>query len=163
MPHRRIFHATNPWNSLRPHVLVVACSDGRLQAPTDEFLRESLGIGSYDRLYLPGGPGALSEAGAEFSRASRSATELQFLLEAHQIEEVLLMYHGPAPGGPDLAVCADYRRVYGTYSVEQIRKQQETDTERILRGPLKNFPHENVRAYRLEVAADESLDVLNLL
>ena len=163
MPHRRIFHATNPWNSDRPHILVVACSDGRLQAPTDEFLRESLGIAHYDRLYLPGGPGALSEAGAEFNRASRTTVELQFLLEAHQIEHVILMYHGPAPGGPEMAVCADYRRVYSTFSAEQIRKQQETDTERILRGALNNFPHDNVRAYRLEVSDDESLDVLNLM
>ncbi len=163
MPHRQHFATTEPWNKNRPHILVVACSDGRLQEPLDEFLHDALGIVYYDRVYLPGGPGALSTAGQEFTRASRMTDELQFLIEAHQIEEVILIYHAPAPDGPEEAICADYRRVYRHLDAEEIRQQQVKDTEQILLGPLRNFPRERIHAYRLEVTGELGIDVRRIL
>ena len=46
------FISANTWIIERPHVLVVACSDGRYQKPLDEFLREHLNIVDYDRMYV---------------------------------------------------------------------------------------------------------------
>lgn len=163
MPKRGSFVPSRPWNPNRPHVLVVGCSDGRLQEPTDEFLNDRLGIAHYDRLYLPGGPGALAEAGIEFMRAARIREEFLFLLEAHQIEDIVLMFHGPAEDGPELAICADYRRIYRDYDAARIRKQQELDTEEILRGTLNNFPKEHIYVFRLEVAATQDIYVRSLL
>jgi hypothetical protein len=149
MPHREFFATSNPWNSNRPHVLVMACSDGRLQEPLDEFLNTALGISYYDRVLLPGGPGALAPSGTEFMRTAR-------------IEEIVLVYHSPAVGGPDLAICADYRRLYPTFDAERIRKQQEEDTDLILKGPLSSFPSEHVHAYRLEVTPELGIHVKKL-
>ena len=36
------------WQAVRPRVLVVACSDGRLQTATDDFLTDELGLTEYD-------------------------------------------------------------------------------------------------------------------
>jgi hypothetical protein len=162
MPETQLFPTANPWNPNRPHVLVVACSDGRLQEPLDDFLSRQLGISHYDRLYLPGGPGALSCAGVEFMRASRMADEIKFLIEAHKIEDVILMYHGPGEDGPDEAICADYRRIYRWLSAAEIRKQQERDTEEIILGPLRNFPKEHIHPFRMEVNAQLGIDVRSL-
>lgn len=140
----------------------MACSDGRLEGPLDEFLSQELGISNYDRLYLPGGPGALSPSGVEFMRSTRMTNELMFLIEAHQIEEVLLVYHGPGPDGPDVATCADYRRLYPYLDAGQIREQQAKDTEEILRGPLRKFPAEHVHPYRVEVNRQLGIDVRSL-
>jgi len=162
MPDGHVFQTANPWNAERPRVLVVACSDGRLQEPLDEFLGGALGVHSYDRLYIPGGPGALSQAGYEYLRASGIVDELNFLIRAHLIERVLLIYHGPAEDGPDEAVCADYRRIYPARDADWIRAQQEADTAAIVSGPLRNFPRENLQAYRLEVTDVLGIDVRQL-
>ena len=42
-----------PWDPARPHVLVVACSDGRLQEATDAFLDRVLGIRRCGRSRTP--------------------------------------------------------------------------------------------------------------
>src|SRR6187551_1717699 len=42
------------WTEERPHTLVVACSDGRLQEATDTFLGRELGLTQFDRFYMPG-------------------------------------------------------------------------------------------------------------
>jgi hypothetical protein len=139
--------------------MVVACSDGRLQEPLDEFLNVELGIAYYDRLYLPGGPGVLSFAAGHYVRASRMADELQFLIEAHQIEDLILVYHCSGEDGPDEAICADYRRNYLSFDARKIREQQEIDTSEIVRGPLRSFPTDRIQAYRLEVNAKLAIDV----
>src|SRR5262245_20796341 len=100
--------AQTAWNRQRPESLVVACSDGRLQENLDEFLEKSLGITDYDRLYAPGGPGALaSRSGAELLRPGQFQRDCQFLLRAHGIQYLFLIFHGPAADGPEEAVCGD--------------------------------------------------------
>lgn len=163
MSHPDFFATSKPWKIERPHILVVACSDGRIQEQVDEFLNEMLGISFYDRLYLPGGPGALSPITVEFLRASRMTDELKFLVKAHEIEEVILLYHGPAHDGPNESICADYSRIYSSFTAEQIRKQQERDTEEILKGPLRGFPSGKVHAYRLEVTGALGIDVVRIV
>jgi hypothetical protein len=44
------FISTNLWNIERPHVLVVACSDGRYQEALDEFLLQLVGHLSRSRM-----------------------------------------------------------------------------------------------------------------
>jgi len=163
MTETRPFHVQKPWEPMRPHVLVVACSDGRLQEPLDDFLNSALGIVNYDRLYLPGGPASLSPSASEYTRLASVTKEFHFLLDAHQIETVILTYHCSAEDGPEDAVCADYRRMYASYTAERIRKQQELDTEQILKGPLSDFKLKQILAYRMEVGADYEIDVKSLI
>jgi len=150
------FGTHHPWHLNRPHILVVACSDGRLQQAVDEFLNGHLGISEYDRLYLPGGPGALASSGMEFSRSERQRREFQFLLKAHEIEKVFLVFHGPLDEGPKDAICADYGRALGDVGIQRVRSEQEKDAKEIL---LRGFGHMNVdvRVFFCEVAADFSV------
>src|SRR4026209_2489832 len=59
------------WLPDRPSTLVIACSDGRLQEATDEFLAHHLQVTRYDRFYVPGGAGALAASGRDFLRAQQ--------------------------------------------------------------------------------------------
>lgn len=137
----------------RPQVLVVACSDGRLQCAVDEFLNEGLGISEYDRLMVPGGPGALAGHGFEYSRRDRMMGEMQFLIEAHGIRKLILMFHGPAEDGPEIAVCADYARARNTVDPARIRAAQEHDAQQLLRE-FAAFTTVDVSAVWAEVKAD---------
>jgi hypothetical protein len=115
---------------------VVACSDGRFGDEVEDFLQRRLGVPCYDRLYVPGGAGALAAGGAEFLRAQRFRSECQFLIEAHGIKRVILFFHGPAEEGPAEAVCGDYKRRLPTSTPNSVRRQQERDARQIIRDGL---------------------------
>jgi len=151
-----------PWNSERPNILVIACSDGRLQENLDDFLQNHLGITRYDRLYTPGGPGALAMSGVEFLRSEQFRRECAFLVEAHQVEEVFLVFHGPAADGPDEATCADYRRKFPRQSARDIRGQQEQDAAELLRRGFGWHKTARVHVWRCEVTAEGGVQFVNL-
>lgn len=146
------YQAQRPWKDSQYEALVVACSDGRFNEYIDEFLRFELGISCYDRLYVPGGGGALATSGAEFLRAHRILAECRFLIEAHAIRRAVLFFHGPAAGGPAEAICGDYLRRLPTSTVEGIRLQQERDARQVLRAGLG--PETSLESYRCEVTHD---------
>lgn len=144
----------------RPHVLVVACSDGRLQGAVDEFLSEGLGIKQFDRLYIPGGPAGLAGAPHEPNRCHHIRQEFFFLLEAHDIRELFLMFHGPATDGPRLAVCADYSRAMKTDDPTAILENQKGDALTLLQH-MRNFPKVNSRVLWAEVTADLRVQIVD--
>jgi len=147
------------WDPQRPHILVVACSDGRLQEATDVFLARALGVRQYDRLYVPGGGGALSASGREFIRAGQLRTECRFLVEAHRVDHLVLLFHGPATNGPAEATCADYRRKQSWANSDQIRSQQEADVRDLL-GRRNEFAGDaELSIFRFEVGGDGTLSV----
>ena len=155
-----IFETDRPWNPGRPETLVVACSDGRLQMEIDEFLAARLGISHYDRLYLPGGAGALASSGSDFLRAYDLSAQCRGLIAAHATRHVVLLFHGPAPGGPDEAVCLDYRRKLPGGSAEAIRAEQERDAHELLESGMG--PGVALSAYRCEVRPDGRMRVVPL-
>jgi hypothetical protein len=147
------------WEPQRPRILVVACSDGRLQEATDLFLARALGVRQYDRLYVPGGGGALSASGREFIRAGQLRAECRFLVEAHHVDHLVLLFHGPAVGGPAESTCADYRRKQSWANPDQVRAQQEADVRDLL-GRRSDFAGDaELSIFRFEVSADTSLSV----
>jgi hypothetical protein len=115
------------WTRVRSRALVVACSDGRLQGATDAFLADELGLTEYDRLYMPGGGGALAASGRDFIRAQQLRRECLYLVELHDIDRILLLFHGPTSDGPQDATCADYRRKAAGASAATIRERQARD------------------------------------
>lgn len=157
-----VYRSSTTWEAGRPHVLVAACSDGRLQEAVDEFLSEHLGIVAYDRLYLPGGPGALSTSGVEYMRSHTQKQELQFLVEVHEIEEVVLLFHGPTEGGPLDAVCADYARVIGKRERDAAASAQQSDLKELLEF-FGRYPGIRIHAYRCEVGPDHVVNFVDLL
>jgi len=151
-----------PWTAARPRVLVVACSDGRLQEATDAFLRDALDVHRYDRLYVPGGGGALSAARGEFMRSHEFRRECRFLVDAHLVEHLVLLFHGPADDGPSEAVCADYRRLQNWAPASQVRVQQAADVRDLLVRRDEFARSARLSIYRFEVTARRTLEVVTL-
>jgi hypothetical protein len=150
------------WSSARPNVLVVACSDGRLQEATDGFLANELGIVRYDRFYVPGGAGALVASGYDFARAQQMRRECRYLIALHSIGRIVLLMHGPVAGGPIEASCADYRRKLPRASVEQLREQQTVDASQLLRQRTKWAGLATVVVYRCEIDVHGAITFVDL-
>src|SRR5262245_43821027 len=139
------------WSPDRPSVLVVACSDGRLQEVTDAFLRDRLGIVRYDRLYAPGRAGALAHSGSDFMRARQMQHECRYLIELHQVEWTILLFHSPTPHGPIEAMCADYRRKIPWASMEMLRDRQVADAQELRHDARDWAGQSQVDIFRREV------------
>jgi hypothetical protein len=151
------------WFPDRPNTLVVACSDGRLQEATDEFLSYTLDIHRYDRLYVPGGGGALSVSGGDFLRAYQLRRECRYLVELHDVKQIVVLFHGPSPGGRIEAACADYRRKMPWASVAALREKQEQDVAD-LRDRREDWAGKaEMLAYRCEVSPNGSIHFTDLL
>lgn len=142
------------WQAVRPRTLVVACSDGRLQQATDAFLAEELGLTEYDRFYVPGGGGALAASGRDFIRAQQLRRECLYLVDLHDIERILLLFHGPTRDGPPEATCADYRRKAAGASAAMIRDRQARDALELLGRREEWAGSAAVSAFWCEVGAD---------
>ena len=141
------------WTEERPHTLVVACSDGRLQEATDAFLSRELGLTQFDRFYVPGGGGALAASGRDFIRAQQLRRECAYLIELHSVARVLLLFHGPAADGPAAAVCADYRRKMPWASPDLMLVRQRQDSSELVERRSEWAGQATVSAYRCEVHA----------
>jgi hypothetical protein len=157
-----VYHGQQPWNRDRPRNLVIACSDGRLQKEIDGFLLNHLQIVQYDRLYLPGGPGALAYSGGETSRASHYRRDCLHLIRTHRIRRAVLLFHGPADGGPEEAICADYQRKLPGISAQQVRAQQEADVIELVRWRAEWAGQAQLHAFRGEVTADGTVQFVAL-
>ena len=150
------------WTLERPHVLVVCCSDGRLQEAIDEFLHGNLGIGDYDRLYAPGGPGVLAAGEPEFMQATHYRDDLAFLVRVHQVQELLLIFHGSGPDGPDGSNCAYYGRLLPEASTAEINQRQARDLAAVGEFLKQQKLDVQVRAFRAEVLADRHVQMVPL-
>ncbi len=140
------------WKPDRPHTLVVACSDGRLQEATDAFLSHELELAHFDRFYMPGGGGALASSGRDFLRAQYLRKECAYLVELHEITRVILLFHGPTENGPADAICADYRRKLPWASPALVRDRQRLDAAELIARRSEWAGAAEVMAYRCEVA-----------
>ena len=150
------------WDATRPHVLVIACSDGRCQEQTDDFLSTELNIRQYDRLYLPGGPGGLCPSGLEYIRAENHRRECSFLIRAHSIEQVVLLFHSGAEDGPDEAMCADYSRKFPHRTTAELRAQQEIDARELIQHVADFHGSVRMHVFRAEVKADQNIGFVDL-
>jgi hypothetical protein len=142
----------NTWSVDRPHTLVIACSDGRLQDQTDEFLHDELGLAGFDRFYVPGGGGALAASGPDFFRAVQMRTEVLYLVKLHEVARVILTFHGPTANGPIDAICADYRRKFPTASSTHVAERQRLDALDLMKVRHEWAGKADVSAYRCEVS-----------
>jgi len=141
------------WAPTRPRTLVVACSDGRLQQATDSFLEAELGLKEFDRLYVPGGGGALSASDRDVFRAQQLRGECKYLVELHQVKQIILLFHGPSRGGPDEAVCADYRRKLPWATPEVLSQRQARDAIELTHLRAEWAANASVTMFRCEVGA----------
>jgi hypothetical protein len=141
------------WTEERPHTLVVACSDGRLQEATDAFLGRELGLTQFDRFYTPGGGGALAASGRDFIRAQQLRRECAYLIELHGVTRVVLLFHGPATDGPAAAICADYKRKMPWATPEQVMLRQRQDNMELVDRRSEWAGNAKVQSLRCEIHA----------
>src|SRR3569833_1393195 len=97
------FVTSEKWNVDRPDVMVVACSDGRLQFSIDHFLDRTMSVRHYDCMFMPGGSGALVAGGCEFLRAEHYRRDLYFLLFVFGLVVLFLLVLGAVVVGPVVA------------------------------------------------------------
>ena len=142
--------------------MVVACSDGRLQEATDEFLASELQITRYDRFYVPGGGGALAPSGTDPVRAQQMCAECKYLVELHAVKRVIALFHGPSASGRIEAACADYRRKLPWAPIAELRARQEQDAVDLLTRRREWASDAGVLMYRCEVDAAGALAFVNL-
>ena len=145
--------AFGQWTPERPSTLVIACSDGRLQEATDEFLAHHLQVTRYDRFYVPGGAGALASSGRDFLRAQQIRRECKYLIELHAVGRLVLLFHGPTTDGPMAAACADYKRKLPWASVAQLRSRQEEDADELRQQSGEWAGSAKISIFRCEVDA----------
>jgi hypothetical protein len=142
--------------------MVIACSDGRLQEATDEFLASELKITRYDRFYVPGGGGALASSGTDPVRAQQMCAECRYLVELHAVKRVIALFHGPSEAGRIEAACADYRRKLPWAPIAELRARQEEDAVDLLARRREWAADAGVLLYRCEVDAAGGITFVNL-
>jgi len=132
-----MFESQTPYEPQRIHAAAIYCSDGRVGDHFDDFLQNGLKLPRYDRVALPGGPAALAEHKETALEHAAVADELQFLVDVHGIQRVVLIQHQN---------CAFYtsRLTLSGIGVEQ---QQYEDLKRAADLVRKITKVENVDAY----------------
>ena len=90
-------------------------------------------------------------------RATQYREDLTFLVRVHQVQELLLIFHGAGSDGPSGSTCAYYSRILPNADTAAIDAQQERDLADLL-GHLRDLKLTvHVRAYRAEVQADRAV------
>ncbi|MFT3683768.1 MAG: hypothetical protein QM783_02380 [Phycisphaerales bacterium] len=111
------FIPKQPFVHERIGAVAIYCSDGRYNEQFDEFLHQHLSLPRYDRLVIPGGPAALAGHFASFRDEEPLADHLKFLIDAHELDRVVMIaHHG----------CGYYRKRL-MVSDSRLRAQQATD------------------------------------
>lgn len=155
-------HQERTWAGDLPVAVAVTCTDGRIQAWVDDFLLELLGTARYDRVYIPGGPGAIvpGDTAAQAERAQHIWEELKFMIEAHRLNRVVLIFHGAAVGGPAVAGCGDYGRLYPGADRETVNRRQIADAHEAKNKINRTFPDVQVDIFGLAVNSKGQVTIL---
>src|SRR5690606_12818175 len=114
-PDKPLYESRVPYIPQRIHAAAVYCSDGRVGEQFDDFLTNGLHLPRYDRVALPGGAACLAGHTEAHLEEQGVVDELQFLVEAHGLDRVVLIAH---------AGCAFYSsrlHLPGTYLEAQQR------------------------------------------
>lgn len=132
---------------MRIHAAAVYCSDGRFGDQCDQFLHDRLGLPNYDRIALPGGPGAL--VGHEQAAIDRNALldDLMFLVRAHELDRIVLIAH---------QACAFYATRLGL-SGDALRQQQIDDLAAVAREMRDEAGLKHVLTYMARVENERVL------
>lgn len=97
------------------HLLVIACSDGGLVDPREEFLKEFLGIEKPDCIFLPGGAATLLINSSWFFAVR---PQIILLNQTHRLKKVFNFVHSG---------CGYYRNKYIGRSDDGIKEMQHHD------------------------------------
>lgn len=113
----KFFQSDIPFDINRVHAAAVYCSDGRFGDQCDDLLHNAMQLPRYDRVAVPGGAACLASPLATEGEMQGTCEQLAFLVEAHQLERVVLMVHEN---------CAFYQGRMDA-SAEEIKQRQLED------------------------------------
>lgn len=112
------FTSEEVFDAHRIHALAIYCSDGRYGEQFDDFLHNHLNLPRYDRLAVPGGPACLAGHYGSANELAGIKEQIQFLIEAHGLEHVVLIQHYG---------CAFYAYARTDTDAEAMRPDQDSD------------------------------------
>ena len=123
-----------------PQVLAIFCSGGRYTRYVDEFLEGCLRHEGADWLAVPGGPAVLAGRAVEEVDEAYAWREIEFLVEAHTVREMVLIFHED---------CGHYRRHLGTAWTPELEKSLQAGDAAVAATRVSaRFPGVQVLAYR---------------
>ncbi len=105
-----------PFEENRSGVVAVYCSDGRFGEQCDDLLHHALGLPRYDRLVVPGGAACLAGYFATYREEAALVSQLEFLIEAHALHQVVLIAHQD---------CAFYTSRLGVSQINLLARQTD--------------------------------------
>jgi hypothetical protein len=126
-----------PFVTDRIHAAAVYCSDGRWGEAFDDFLTNGLGLPRYDRVALPGGPACLADHPEAHHEEQSVLHELKFLVDAHELDRVVLIQH---------QACAFYSHLLEA-PIERMESLQRADLVRAVFNIRKAIGVERIEAY----------------
>jgi len=127
------YQASSTINRSDAEVLVMHCSDHRIQPAIREFLDHGLGLGeNYDLLVIPGGPQCLTLVEYLPKFAWASGRWFRFLVENHELKRLIMIAHQD---------CGWYKNLpLHLHSSPEPRDRQEEDLRRARRWLIQEFP-----------------------
>jgi len=134
------YQASCTINRSDAEVLVVHCSDHRIQPGIREFLDRGLGLGeNYDLLVIPGGPQCLTLVEYLPKFAWASGRWFRFLVENHELKRLILIAHQD---------CGWYKSLpLHLHSSPEPRDRQEQDLRRARHWLIQEFPSLQIELY----------------
>jgi hypothetical protein len=125
------FVSPTPWSEERPRALVVCCSDGRLHAQVEEYLRAG-GLDRADLYAVPGGPAGFDVWSSSVAENWSLDQSMRLLVEHHALEAIWLIAHEG---------CAYYRLRNAMRSASEIAALQKRDLVIARSKVLDRYPH----------------------
>ncbi len=135
------YRATTTLGPEQTDALVLACSDRRYRAATQEFLEKHLGLNNYDVLAVPGGVYMLSFADALPKNLKVGMRMLKFVLKNHLPPRIILIAHQD---------CSRYREGFMTWLRKpgfSLEEQQKRDLNEVATELRSAFDWARVEPY----------------
>lgn len=131
------FNCDLPLPTTHINTLALYCSDGRFAEQFNQFLVKQLNIDYCDRLVVPGGPGVLAHQSDTQTQARATAEQLQFLIAAHNIQRVILIFHEDC----------GYYKACAHVNNDQMQAQQQSDMKIVLKQVNSMADNLNIETY----------------
>lgn len=127
---RAAFISDVPWSDEHPEALVIHCSYHPYQCQIQDFLFNGIGLRSFDRFAVPGGPQFLIAGGIRLKFKMAGEEQFRFLVDGHGIKRVVCIAD---------AQCGWYKSLLGPSVNERQFKQCQVDDLKKTRQAILGF------------------------
>jgi len=150
-PKEPLFRSPLPWSNRSTEALIISCSDHRFQMHFDAFLQKGLGLGSFSRFALPGGPQFLLAADMPmFEKAGRRWTK--FLTRNLDIREIICLAHEDWLRYKNMTI--------RPLNIPLLKERQTADLRKARLVSQEMFPKVGVRMFYAHVVGENKVSVV---